>query len=682
MHCHITVTEKEKTMKLSYRTRCNTAPYQKAKVYFTAHPDDYDACFELIAGDLLDCKDCAVFFNREPSVPTEPYQLSEMLSEMNLFVIPITSALIRGKSLNQNTEFQFAIENHIPVLFLIEEQELASKAFRPGGGIPVLSRYRQSNPDKPYMKQLCRYLDSVLIEDELAEKVRAVFDTRVFLGCRKKDRKTALTLMHLIHEDPMCRNIAIVHDDFLSPDESFSDAVSDMLHKSDLFLLAATPGLLEEDNYVMRFMYPMAKYANTNILAAELRETESISRELSYLGIPHCTVTENLSESVIQALPKKAEPADRKLPEELFLTGLAYLNGIDVEVNHEMALQLIAASAENGLPEAVAKLATMYRYGNGVEIDPEKAYMWRDRFAEIKKGQEANSPQSRNHQEKPDSVNFSVLSPKAVKPDSYGIINLHMYTDIEREVVEQALRESNGLINETKKAGFEINRGTSITARLESRQAEIEIDDPLETQMWNGKNLHFDFQFYVPEDFSRSQIAFVCYIECNGIPITRLNFITAVSKLPESEALPAKVTKSDYKKAFISYSRKDEQRMLERVVGIQELAPEMKFWLDKQSLDAGVVWREEIKKAITISDVLLLFWSVPASKSKEVEMEWTYALDQKGLSFIAPVPLDPPAMCPPPARLKALNFTVRSFYRNELTEKLSYYDSNNIVIIS
>ncbi len=48
-----------------------------------------------------------------------------------------------------------------------------------------------------------------------------------------------------------------------------------------------------------------------------------------------------------------------------------------------------------------------------------------------------------------DSVNFSVLSPKAVKPDSYGVINLHMYTDVQREVVEQAIRESNGLDNST-----------------------------------------------------------------------------------------------------------------------------------------------------------------------------------------------------------------------------------------
>ena len=281
--------------------------------------------------------------------------------------------------------------------------------------------------------------------------------------------------------------------------------------------------------------------------------------------------------------------------------------------------------------------------------------------------------------EESDKVSFSILSPRAVKPDTYGVIDLHMYTAAQREAVDRAIRESNGLVNETTKDGFKVKRETSITARLESK--DVEISDPLETQVWTGEKLHFDFRFYVPETYSRSQIAFACYIECNGIPFTRLNFLTAVSKLPESGTLPAKITRSDFKKAFISYSRKDEQRMLSRVLGIQELVPEMKFWLDKQSMDAGDLWREEIRKAINISDVLLLFWSVYASKSAEVEKEWRYGLEQRGLSFIAPVPLDPPSECPPPEDLGALNFSVRSFSQNEITEKLSFFNSENIQVL-
>lgn len=283
-------------------------------------------------------------------------------------------------------------------------------------------------------------------------------------------------------------------------------------------------------------------------------------------------------------------------------------------------------------------------------------------------------PPAKQAEPKTDKVNFSILSPRAVKPDSYGVIDLHVYTEAQREVVERAIRESNGLVSETSKSGFSVKRETSITARLESD--DVEIKDPLETQVWNGESLRFDFRFFVPADYSRSQVAFTCYIECNGIPVTRLNFISAVSKTADQTAIPAKVTRSDFRKAFISYCRRDEQRMLQRVLGIQELVPEMKFWLDKQSMDAGDLWREEIRKAILISDILLLFWSVAASRSSEVEKEWRY-----GLSFIAPVPLDPPAECPPPEALGSLNFSVRAFAQNEITEKLSFYNSDNIQII-
>ena len=278
-----------------------------------------------------------------------------------------------------------------------------------------------------------------------------------------------------------------------------------------------------------------------------------------------------------------------------------------------------------------------------------------------------------------DSVNFTILAPKAAAPDTYGQIDLHMYTDSQRAAVDKAIEENDGLVKEITKNGFDVCRETAVTARLES--ADVEIMDPEETRIWKGRNLNFDFQFLVPKDYDRNQIAFTCYMECNGIPVTRLHFITMVSKASREDMLPSKVTRSDFRKAFISYSRRDEERMLSRVLGIRDIVPEMKFWLDKQSMDAGDLWREEIRKAITISDVLLLFWSLAASQSREVEKEWRYALEQKGLSFIAPVPLDPPEDCPPPEALSALNFNVRAFSKNEFTEKLSFYNADNIELL-
>ena len=278
--------------------------------------------------------------------------------------------------------------------------------------------------------------------------------------------------------------------------------------------------------------------------------------------------------------------------------------------------------------------------------------------------------------EETDLVNYTILSPKAVEPDSYGIIECYMYTDSDRLKVEDAIRNSDGLVKETTKTGFEVSRDTAVTVRLESHDAIIE--DHMETRTWNGRFLEYDFQFYVPEDYGRNKLAFTCYIEFNGIPVTRMNFLVTVSKADDRNHIPAKVTRDDFTKAFISYSRRDEQRMLARVLGIQEMAPGLKFWLDKQSMDAGDLWRDEIRKAIQMSDLLLLFWSAAASKSVEVEKEWRYGLEQKGLEFIAPVPLDPPEICPPPEALGELNFNVRAFSMNDMTRSLSFFDSKNI----
>lgn len=299
-----------------------------------------------------------------------------------------------------------------------------------------------------------------------------------------------------------------------------------------------------------------------------------------------------------------------------------------------------------------------------------------------KKKEKTSSPESEHPPEKPagQRANFSVLSPKVVKPDSYGLVGLYMYTDRQRRVVEEALEQARGLAEETSKNGFDVAHETAVTVRLESPDARI--DDPMETQTWRGEALHFDFRFYLDAGFSKSQAAFTCYVECSGIPVTRLNFLVAVSSASEAGTIPARVTRKDYHRAFISYSRKDEQRMLSRVLSIQAIAPEMAFWLDKQSLDAGDFWRDEIRKAILNSDVLLLFWSVPASRSEEVKKEWFFAYEKKGLSFIAPVPLDPPDQCPPPDELKELNFTVRAFSTNDFTRQLNIYDGRSILLVS
>jgi hypothetical protein len=61
-------------------------------------------------------------------------------------------------------------------------------------------------------------------------------------------------------------------------------------------------------------------------------------------------------------------------------------------------------------------------------------------------------------------------------------------------------------------------------------------------------------------------------------------------------------------------------------------------------------------KNIKGRDIFYLFWSPNAKQSKYVEREWKFALDQRGIDFIHPIPLTDPEKAPPPAELAGLHF--------------------------
>ena len=234
-----------------YITKDDSSPQGKPRVYFTAHPDDYQIYFEEIRQDIFKRQNCVIFYldgNTQPD-KVDDYELR--LGEMQLFVVPVTTKLLMTPNRAMDVEIPFAASRHIPVLPLIQESglnELFQKRF---GSMQYLDKYDTDPTVIPYHEKLTKFLESVIIGDELVQKIRAAFDAYVFLSYRKKDRKYAQELMRLIHLNPMCRDIAIWYDEFLTPGEDFNDAIEEAMKKSKLFALAVTPNLVNEVNYVL-----------------------------------------------------------------------------------------------------------------------------------------------------------------------------------------------------------------------------------------------------------------------------------------------------------------------------------------------------------------------------------------------------------------------------------------------
>ena len=402
-------------MELAYRTRSMGNPQGMPKVLFACHPDDFELAFELVADDILRHANCAIWY--DPSPQTDPetqgaaseagegghafrggFESDETgilnaLDDMQLLVLAVTSRFLHEANLAKDALLPHALGRHIPVLPIMLETELEYKFNDACAPIQVVNRTITDSTATPYDEVLERFLNSVLVSDELAAKVRDAFDAYVFLSYRKKDRRHAQRLMHLIHENEQFRDIAIWYDEYLVPGEGFNEAIRDAFAKSSLFALAVTPHLLEPGNYVMDVEFPLARDRSQaehdlEIVPVEmyeipLNDPRTDRGELSekYHGIPQIQdehdATE-LDEALANALEHMARKENDGSSRHRFFIGLAYLNGIDVEMNHARALDLITQAATDEVPciDATEKLVDMYLVGDGVEQSFDQSIHW------------------------------------------------------------------------------------------------------------------------------------------------------------------------------------------------------------------------------------------------------------------------------------------------------------------
>ena len=385
-------------MKLQAKTRGQSGEYGKPRVWLTCHPKDFGVVLPLIGDDLLRHANCAVWYDAGPEEPADTEQLHACLREMQLLVVAVSSVFLHEESRARDVELPFALAHHIPVLPIMLENGLAREFNRvTGTKLQVVSRYVSDPTATPYDDVLETYLASVLIGDELAQRVRDAFDAYVFLSYRKKDRRHAQRLIHLIHENRYFRDIAIWYDEFLVPGEAYNTAIEDAFMKSGLFALAVTPSLLEEGNYVMTVEFPMARdrkrrSGDLQIVPVELydagpeeKRTDRSRMKRDYRGIPRIQDEHQkpkLNRAFLKALARISKKENDGSAAHRFFIGLAYLCGIDVEVNSARALELIRSAAEDDPPcfDATEKLVDMYLNGEGVPRDAKTALFWQQKL--------------------------------------------------------------------------------------------------------------------------------------------------------------------------------------------------------------------------------------------------------------------------------------------------------------
>ena len=379
---------------MQYVTRGGITPQGIPKVYVTGHSSQFMQHFAHIKEDILKFSNCAVFYDPDPEHPEDidpkdpkgVEKFKSLLKSMQLVVLVVTRRFVEEDTFAFSEVFQFANEETIPVLPILEENGIEAAFNEKCGNIQMLNPYSDDPTEISYEDKLKKRLDAVLIGDEMAEKIRAAFDAYVFLSYRKKDREQAQKLMQLIHSNDFCRDVAIWYDEFLVPGENFNDAIKDAMKKSDLFALTVTPNLLEEGNYVMTTEYPEAAKAKKPIMPVELEETDSKKLQEKYSEIPTILRADDAKrlEQALKQILGLDDTVRNNDPQHMFFIGLAYLSGIDVEVNQKLAVKLISAAAKKELPEAVEMMSTMYHEGQSVRQDVLKAIEIRKFASELR----------------------------------------------------------------------------------------------------------------------------------------------------------------------------------------------------------------------------------------------------------------------------------------------------------
>ena len=358
------------------------------KVYFCSHPDDRELYLSSLSHMLMQQQNCSVWYL--PQGAERDKEFYESLKTMQLLVMPVTKLLLTTKN-DALEDLRFAQHNGIPVLPIIQESGLEPLFNRVCGQLHCLSVFGKDDTDPEYGEKLARFLKTIFVSDSLAAQIRRAFDAYIFLSYRKKDRRYARELMHLIHRDPKFRDVAIWYDEFLTPGEDFNEAIRGALKKSHLFAMAVTPNLLEkvetngvlQDNYVAAHEYPTARALGKPILPAELVPTDRSKLCALYEALPRCVdprQPSQLAEALAAGLEGMLQPQREDTPEHQYLIGMAYLTGLDVEVDTARGAELILRAARTEYLPAMEQAVHMYRNGQGVERNAGRQLDWQWRI--------------------------------------------------------------------------------------------------------------------------------------------------------------------------------------------------------------------------------------------------------------------------------------------------------------
>ena len=349
----------------------------KVSLYLSYCEKDYDKAMSLI-DRVLKNNDVIVYYRRYDLFPkVDTKEINRLISQFNANIILVTNNYLESyETSDAKSELEYILKHHLPLLPILDDEINIKDYESVFGAIQYIDINQKDKTQIAADKKISDYIEQYIVKTEDYLLAKYSFKSFAFLSYRKKDRYLALDLIDAIHKDKECRKVAIWYDEFLIAGEKFNVALRKKIKDSSALLILVTPNLINEKNYIRSVEFPMAKKIGKRILPVEGRPTDEKILNKQYKDIPSVTSKEEIRNDVKKLNIDTSEDS----AEKLYGLGIAYLHGIEVEINRRIAVEYLDAASKKGSLKACKCLIDIFSKGNGVVKDLEKALHYTKRL--------------------------------------------------------------------------------------------------------------------------------------------------------------------------------------------------------------------------------------------------------------------------------------------------------------
>ena len=259
-------------------------------------------------------------------------------------------------------------------------------------------------------------------------------------------------------------------------------------------------------------------------------------------------------------------------------------------------------------------------------------------------------PPSRSGAPVSDPVLFGVAAPREAAPGSSFTARFAAYIAAAKTAAQQHL-EQLGEKDDRVVMDIPPDReprwriGAPITIRLTGEHLTIM---PAERKFeWNGRENLASFAVQVDPNAPQVTLQLCFHVFLGPVQIAFIPVGVAISARPSDPQMPRVEVRAP-SSAFASYSSKDAEAVTRSLSTLARWAPTLDIFQDCLDLTSNEAFKPQLAKEIAEREVFLLFWSRNASASKWVLWEFETAQVKPGLNSILPMPLEDPAIAPPP----------------------------------